>query len=124
MTMENVKVFCLILKLFLFLQLCDCQNSEERAGLEIRTAITQFQSDEDLDLKARMVKIEAKSSLQDQEIRSLKTNAVKDREFISELEGRVSLLEASVIKWQTTADWKDQRRKRPYRLLPPNYRNV
>jgi len=118
MEMRFTKVFWLVLKLFIFFQLFSiCQFTLE--GKEI-----EFNRGEDLDLKSRMLKIEEKSRLQDQQMEILSRNAEKDRKIINQLEGRVLKLENPVEESEAQAERKFRRGKRLFRLLSPHHPNM
>jgi len=123
---KKVEHFCFILKLIIFLQLYDNFKSPAVEGKDvgIETAVSKFQSDDDISLKARMIQIEMKSRQQDKEISNLKTKAEEDKNVNNRLESRVSMLEASVVNSKSKADGNNRRQKRPYRLIPPRQPNM
>ncbi len=67
-----------------------------------------------MDFNERLKLMEKKSRYQEREIANLKENTIKDRNLISQLEGRVAQLEATSAFTSSSV-----RSKRPYRLLPP-----
>jgi len=106
------KAICFFLRFSLLFILLNsnhqCEAEEKQLSSPAISTESQHSNGEGSNLNDRMTKIEAENRQQKEEINSLKISAVKDRKTISELIGRVGLLE--VI---------ERRNKRPYRLLPP-----
>lgn len=118
MEMRHTKVFWLVLKLFIFsILFCNCKRTVEGKDIE-------FQKGEEIDFKSRMLKIEERSRLQDNEMEILKIKAEEDRKVINQLEERVLKLENPVGESEAQAEREFRREKRIFRLLSPHQPNV
>ena len=106
-------IFCFFLRLSLICILLkanyQCVSAEEMQIGSTALSVSKVQhGNHESDLNYRMKEIEAQNRHHKEEIVSLKIAADRDRKFIDELSGRVARLEVL------------DRRKRIFRLLPPN----